>query len=953
MNRYFFYLHIIAFVSGTETIAQTCSAPYGTTYSTAQTFNGCGIFYPNCIEFNPVSISGNNIDIKCTSAGTTNEFIGGDYVRLTPQGNNEIRAQLISNTTDQIRFRAINSLLDIQYFDVPTSNTVQIFDKVEIGINFPNIDAQIAAFLNDATGQYKPSTTGYTNAFNNGTTINPYDPEHISVDAVFFRPSSPNQNGIIRYGFYYRTLEPYPSSGTQTDWQLTYPTSEPYEWRIRYAPDEVGEWTGYVNIYIGDVLVANSNTFSFDVVSGPNPGIVKIAPNRHYLYFSESDQSFIPVGDNYAWTQEQNPGSCGTMNCVNIDDKRMGPQTSEEFQTYIDELSNNGTNGGNTTRIIMVPWGLEIEREKLGNYHSRIVEMYELDNLVNYIENKGVYMNLCQAGIGFISGNGNFLDNWEGNPYNNNTDINDPTRDFKGISGVTATEDFFTNAEAIKFYKNKLRYIESRWGYSPHVYSFEPASEIDAISSTYWHASSTIDDNVATWTNDMGGYLKNISSHMLIQACFLPDAFGDWNSSRPGMHNLFQKPNIDIVGAHSYTPREIANHIDRQSIQDFMSFAFPLSNDDKPMHMTELEVYNYWNVHHCTDRARHDRMWASAFSGSMGPGSIWYERGYYKIANFNYGSGPYEGEYEKNYVALRTFLEQYDFKNYDFTSFSTNCKDNNCLASDKKFEIHYLKRSDYDLAIGWCHNRSFNFYINKTCNNINNVSPFPAYTTMADILVNESTLNPNPPCKSNEDDFQSAFNNCPGSQSSSESYLEYPQPPSTITLTGFQHGDYYDINWYWTWGASGGTMYTPASQSHVLCSGGNITITVPPTGVYTYNSTWPNFPTGTYPGDWAFEIIEENATRSQVKPNNQLIEPEYAVNVYPNPSNESFTFNAGFQKISGMTVKNSIGQTIKILNNINASSTSIDLSTEQKGIYFVQISLEGREKPIFKKIILQ
>ena len=46
---------------------------------------------------------------------------------------------------------------------------------------------------------------------------------------------------------------------------------------------------------------------------------------------------------------------------------------------------------------------------------------------------------------------------------------------------VNSSEEFFASSEARTWYKNRLRYIVARWGYSPSIAMWEFFNEVDNV----------------------------------------------------------------------------------------------------------------------------------------------------------------------------------------------------------------------------------------------------------------------------------------------------------------------------------------------------------------------------------------------------------------------------------------------------------------------------------------
>jgi hypothetical protein len=75
--------------------------------------------------------------------------------------------------------------------------------------------------------------------------------------------------------------------------------------------------------------------------------------------------------------------------------------------------------------------------------------------------------------------------------------------------------------------------------------------------------------------------------------------------------------------------------------------------------------------------------------------------------------------------------------------------------------------------------------------------------------------------------------------------------------------------------------------------------------------------------------------------------------VFPNPTSGTLNIISEINKIENIKVFDAIGQQIKTIDNINTLRMDLNFEENQKGIYLIQIKIEGQEKPFFKKIILQ
>ncbi len=93
---------------------------------------------------------------------------------------------------------------------------------------------------------------------------------------------------------------------------------------------------------------------------------------------------------------------------------------------------------------------------------------------------------------------------------------------------------------------------------------------------------------------------------------------------------------------------------------------------------------------------------------------------------------------------------------------------------------------------------------------------------------------------------------------------------------------------------------------------------------------------------------------SQLTGVGDLVINTISIPVYPNPSTGNFTFDV--RKLSGRltetTVFNYLGQVVNTKSNHSSSEINIDLSNEQKGVYFVEIK-DGDRSVSRGKIVLQ
>lgn len=901
-----------------------------------------------------------------TSPSSGYQFVSANKVQISADPlnpNYKFHAWTDPGSTGTFHAMIANQQLPLAFLEPSNSNSVPRFTKVEYGLDLStiaglNFDERVNNFLfqgENVSPKIKPGTNDYNLAYQNKYIINPYDPDQISVNACFFRPSSPNQNPVVRYGFFYRSF--VRTSGT-AGWVDEYNTSlsilnKQYEWRIRFAPDEIGTWNGYITVTVDGQTLPQTYAVSFTVVSSSNPGNVAVDNvHKNYLKFSGNNQTYFPIGDNYCYPLESY-GNTGGINCTPEVygyqyDHRIYQSTHDEMLIYLDKLANYPqNNGGNTTRLFMAPWAFQIEREKLNNYDTRQVEMWELDDIFRLMEARGVYcilsINLAQEfNIKTDAWSTAYTDTWEYHPYADPSLINAPQTDvfsdYKGITGVDSPDDFFTNTDCKAFLKKRLRYIVSRWGYSTSMGMYELLTEIDGSTGTAdYFSNSTTATNVSNWFDEMFGYMKNSLGDPHVRTGSFTG-----NGYRSGTYAsyLWNKPNIDLISGHCYWSRESALRIQAQDIL--------VTNYNKPRLLNEFDDDTWPLSTATTDWAIHNRYWASAFYGDCGPGLNWDWFRYYWWDNlqfhynatdnhFDYGNPSlYNGEYEKNFIALRNFTNMIDFRNYNYSPKHTIMTNN---ISYSKFETYYLVRDDQISAYGWTHNRSFNSY---TTPNFLNTVDVPGcnpggYASITDLQASDcytTALSYLPAMPTGIDRITTWAVNAPQDQwlndDSYTSVLSSNFSPlnlaaGAITLTGLMSNTEYTIDWYWTWGPNGGqAIYS--TDYYTSNSLGELHITtVPPTGVVNE----------LFPGDWAFVAT---AVSQRLHGSGNSTRPNPAVTASPNPSAGKFTFNgAESGSTSTITVYAPDGRKIRETQTNLINGFVLDLTGEAEGVYFVEI----------------
>lgn len=609
------------------------------------------------------------------------DFVAGERVHLGPgfsagsfSGNGYFHAQIGSNPD-----------FDVVYIQ-PNEGYPQvgINEKLEIGMNLPaDLQFAVQSFL--ATGS--------------GT--NPFDPNQINVRADFVNGSE----HFVSYGFYYQdyerdvsTLSPF----VPYNW-IAQPTE--YDWRIRFAPRKLGNWTGTISVSLNGATTAMYvvSGLVFECVSSDNPGYLEVGSDNRHLRFSTAGHSFFGIGQNIAWCGPYFRGQ------VAITQPYLYADGILDLHDWINSLADNG---GNLARFIVTPQFGEIEWGELGNYSSPnvsepqtplsntgLTQAWELDRFVELCEQRNVYLILNLVFQGEYREDTPEPFGWQYNPYN------------QQIPGITRPTELYgipsVRAEAIRHLNNKHRYYLSRYGYSTSIGVLQMFSEF-----TNWDYNNL--ENNAQQREEAFDFLRDIAVSIKQddngQNHLLSFSFGSipW-SLGPVNDNIFADPLVDVTSMNVY-------HNERTSARSyFTEFNAPfnqslLSSWDKPALMTEIGLFEAGrttnangddiplgdpnDISSCSDITFHNYMWSTAFSGGYATGLNWWQW-------FN------NGYREQNYPSIANFFLTIDFETNSYVN--PGRWDSGILpnSTDAMLETVSLRSENNQHAIGWAHNMTY------------------------------------------------------------------------------------------------------------------------------------------------------------------------------------------------------------------------------------------------------
>lgn len=293
----------------------------------------------------------------------------------------------------------------------------------------------------------------------NSSVINHYDYDSIQLTASLIAPSGK----LIQVdGYFYQHFYALENGQLQEE-------GDPY-WKLKFTPNEVGTW--HYQLKVNDVFGADSLTnLSFECNNSTEGGFVYKPEGSNYLK-NDAGQTIFLVGENIAWANQ--------------------PDGTDNMAYYLQKLHDNEMN---FAKLMMTPWGYQIEWWPYGlkKYGNRQKEAFLMDSIFDFSKELGIYLQLAFS----IHNELNFgypAEDWTSHPYN------------LANGGMCENPwDFFSNLEAKSAFRNRLRYLNARWGYATNLMGWELLSEADNFP---WY--SDYKQEVAAWGNEMSSYLKTI-----------------------------------------------------------------------------------------------------------------------------------------------------------------------------------------------------------------------------------------------------------------------------------------------------------------------------------------------------------------------------------------------------------------------------------------------------------
>lgn len=429
------------------------------------------------------------------------------------------------------------------------STDFEQFRKVEIAIQLPReIARQVDDFI----------------ISDGGLGLNPYLEWSLAIKVIF---QHENEVDTID-AFYFQQLESYcnyhddnlpePSGVGYNDREYlnlggwsNIPID--YQFLARFVPMKSGEWSYRVETFVNNQLQSKSFLNRFYVCSSKiNPFISVSKGGREFL---KGNDVFHPVGCNVSWPETKPEfDSVLAAKLVYLDREGVRRFVTENYRSttaiprvyekYNKQILLMRHSGANWFRIIMSPQASEIEFEKVGNYTRRLNQATELDKLVELATSSDFYLQWCLQSNYTFSVEPYSITNWDWDDTKGTGHYG-----YKRAFKLHDPLDFFTNEGAKSYYKQRLRYIISRWGYSANIGLFELMSEINQIGID--SSGKVIYDNDPSvhvaWQKEMAAYIKGF---YLGKLHLLTASYAGLKSPTDKLY--FTDDDFDVMGSNMY-----------------------------------------------------------------------------------------------------------------------------------------------------------------------------------------------------------------------------------------------------------------------------------------------------------------------------------------------------------------------------------------------------------------
>ena len=435
--------------------------------------------------------------------------------------------------------------------------------------------------------------------------LSPFRAAEMAMDAEFTLPSGT----IMRVpGFYAEDYMLGDSNGIKV--------AHSQGWRIRFSGPEAGAYRGKVEFRVKGRLAGARALPPFTLKRSNSHGTIRVsAGGPRYLEFVDGT-SYFPIGQDVCWTTDVSK----SIPSATVASPSLPWDVA--FARWFDRM---GQNGANWARVFMKP---DFYMETGAPWQWDLVNAWKLDLVMEMARRNGIHVCLCF--------NAERSDN--GEAYHGSMDLFRASNTAWGrllASQQLHFDKFFVNPLCREMFRDKIRYAIARWGWSPHIFSWE-----------FWNEIGTVEhrEGMGLWLREMTAFARATDPwHHLIKS----STSGAWEPERWG-------PEVgDLNDVHPYFgwsgeegPKNLGEFIPLYSsalyavgrpfivgetgIAREVSTKYGLAGDLADKDVTCFHL--------------HESLWGGLFSGAVGTGMVWWwdehtdrHNGYFRfraMANF-------------------------------------------------------------------------------------------------------------------------------------------------------------------------------------------------------------------------------------------------------------------------------------------------------------------------------
>jgi len=336
---------------------------------------------------------------------------------------------------------------------------------------------------------------------------NPFDSRQVAVDA---RVQPPSGKAWTVPGFLYR-----PHARRRKGEREVVEPSGPPEWQVRLALVEPGPHRVVVTVRDGRGT-AESEPVTVRARPSDAAGYARRSPDDARYLTTDAGRTLYLVGANVCWGQP--PGTF----C---------------YDRWLPKYAAAGCNWWRAW--LAPPWTtFGLQTRKSGYDGIDLAKAWRLDHVVELSERLGLRVQFCIDSFNILRFRKHRHGGWEDSPYSK-----------AGGGPLDEPREYFTHPEMRRAYRDRLRYIVARWGYSTAVFAWEFWNEVDIIDQYDSKA-------VTAWHRDMARHLRSIDPwrHLITTSC----------ARTAGDPRLDALPELDVVQSHDYIQRaDVVPTLDR------------------------------------------------------------------------------------------------------------------------------------------------------------------------------------------------------------------------------------------------------------------------------------------------------------------------------------------------------------------------------------------------------